>query len=375
GKCEGESVVNRGGCEVEGEVKRGSFEGEGGVKKGREGEGKGGEGVQMDGALRDRLARAVLGLTGREAERVLRRARIKQGGLKEGCVTEVVRQKRQIVRASGTLEFCEPGAGFDDIGGLENLKVWFNKRRQAFTSEGARFGLRSPRGAVLVGVPGCGKSLSAKALAREWEVPLLRLDMGRIRGSRLGESEARIRQALQTAELVSPCVLWIDELEKAFAGAGHSLDGGAGERVFGAFLSWLEEKTTPVFVVATANDIASLPPEFTRKGRFDEMFFVGLPNEDEREAIWRVHLRRPKMMDAGIRSGDLVALSDGHTGAEIAEAVVSAMYFAFSDSGRPVCQNDMEKALKEYVPLSVSHGPMISRIAAWGLENARPASG
>lgn len=333
-----------------------------------------GERVEMDGALREGIARALVGLTYREAERVLRRTMINHGGLNEGCVTEVVRQKQQIVRAAGVLEFCEPNVCFDDIGGLENLKLWFQSRRKAFTPEGARFGLRNPRGAVLVGVPGCGKSLSSKALAREWGVPLLRLDMGRIRGSRLGESEARIRQALQTAELASPCVLWIDELEKAFAGLGNSLDSGVGERVFGTFLSWLEEKTKPVFVVATANDITRLPPEFMRKGRFDEIFFVGLPDDRERKAIWKVHLRRPKRLDADIRSEDLVELSRGHTGAEIAEAVISAMYYAFSDNGRLVKQHDIEKALKEYVPLSFSPSPMISSLMAWGQENARAAS-
>ena len=163
------------------------------------------------------------------------------------------------------LEFVEPDVTFADVGGLVNLKAWFRKRREAFTPEGMRFGLRSPRGAVLVGVPGCGKSLSAKALATDWQVPLLRLDFGRLRASLVGESERRLRLALQTAEVAAPCVLWIDELEKAFAGLGQAMDSGVSQRMFGAFLNWLSEKRAPVFVVATANNVRQLPSEFTRK--------------------------------------------------------------------------------------------------------------
>jgi len=178
--------------------------------------------AELEGSLRESLARGVVGLTEREAVRILRRASLARGGLDVDCLREVIQQKRQTVRKSGVLEFVEPDVTFEDVGGLRKLKAWFASRRRAFSPEGLRFGLRPPRGAVLVGVPGCGKSLSAKALAADWEVPLLRLDMGRIRGSLLGESERRLRVALQTAELASPCILWIDELEKAFAGLGAS---------------------------------------------------------------------------------------------------------------------------------------------------------
>jgi SpoVK/Ycf46/Vps4 family AAA+-type ATPase len=285
----------------------------------------------------------------------------------------VTAEKRQSVRKSGVLEFCAPEVGFDDVGGLENLKRWFGERRQAFSPRGARFGLSSPKGVVLAGIPGCGKSLSAKALARAWGVPLLRLDMGRVRGSRLGESEARLRSALQTAEVASPCILWIDELEKAFAGLGQALDSGVSQRLFGQFLTWLEDRGAPVFVVATANDVSSLPPEFTRKGRFDETFFVGLPTAAERAAIWRVHLRRPRAVEDGVQVERLAEASRGYVGAEIAEAVVSAMYRAFDEDERAVREADLTAALREGVPLARSHGALLARLTLWGAQYARPA--
>ncbi len=336
-------------------------------------EGKPEAATDGDGETRDRLARALIGLTRREAGRVLRRTLLEQGTLSDGCVQAVVQEKQQMVRKSGVLEFCSPEVGFDDVGGLENLKTWFAARRQAFSPQGARFGLTAPKGAVLAGLPGCGKSLSAKALAQAWGTPLLRMDMGRLRGSKLGESEARLRAALQTAEVASPCILWIDELEKAFAGMGQALDSGVSQRLFGHFLTWLEDRTAPVFVVATANDVAHLPPEFTRKGRFDETFFVGLPNQGEREAIWRIHLKRPRRIKESMDVAHLSRISEGYAGAEIAEAVVSAMYRAFDDEERPVRQADLETALRESVPLSRSHRALLERLTFWGLHHARPA--
>lgn len=328
----------------------------------------------MDGALREALARAVVGLTEREAQRVLCRSAVARGKLDAGCVAEVVRQKQQMVRKAGVLEFVEPDVSFSDVGGLANLKSWFEKRRQAFSPEGMRFGLRNPRGAVLVGVPGCGKSLSAKALAADWQVPLLRLDMGRLRGSLMGESERRLRLALQTAELASPCVLWIDELEKAFAGLGQALDSGVSQRMFGMFLNWLSERRSPVFVVATANNVRQLPAEFTRKGRFDEVFFVGLPAAGERRAIWQIHLRRPKQLELGVELERLVTASEGYTGAEIAETVVSAMFQAFEQGERAVTEADLTAALHESVPMSQSHAGLVADMLAWGRAYAVPGS-
>ncbi len=338
------------------------------------GEAAGAGAPALDGALRESLARAVVGLTEREAERVLRRAAVARGGLGPECVTEVVRQKQQAVRKSGVLEFVEPDVTFDDVGGLANLKNWFRSRRRAFSPEGMRFGLRPPRGAVLVGVPGCGKSLSAKALAADWQTPLLRLDMGRLRGSLLGESERRLRTALQTAEAAAPCVLWIDELEKAFSGLGGAQDSGVSQRMFGLFLNWLSERRAPVFVIATANNVRQLPPEFTRKGRFDEIFFVGLPHEAERGSIWDIHLKRPRKVADGLDRAALIRASQGFSGAEIAEAVVTAMFQAFSDNARPVSQADLEAALSEGIPLSQSHAGMIAEMLAWGRNNALAAS-
>lgn len=329
---------------------------------------------ELDAPLRETLARAVVGLTEREAQRVLRRAALGRGALDGGCVAEVIRQKQQLVRKAGVLEFVEPDVTFDHVGGLANLKGWFRSRREAFTPAGMRFGLRSPRGAVLVGVPGCGKSLSAKALAADWQVPLLRLDLGRLRAALVGESERRLRLALQTAELASPCVLWIDELEKAFAGLGNALDSGVSQRLFGMFLTWLSEKRAPVFVVATANNVRQLPPEFTRKGRFDEIFFVDLPLAEERRAIWHIHLGRFRPLDAALALERLVSRSEGYTGAEIAEAVVSAMYQAFTENARALTERDLASALAETVPMSQSHAALVAEMVAWGRTFAAPAT-
>ncbi len=326
-----------------------------------------------DGQIKDTLARALLGLTRREAERVLRRGIANRGTLDAGCADEVLAEKEQTVRKEGILEFCKPGAGFADVGGLEPLKNWFTQRRQAFDPAGRRFGLRAPRGVVLVGVPGCGKSLTAKALAADWKVPLLHLDLGKVYGSLLGESEERLRRALATAEAVSPCVLWIDELEKAFSGLGNTRDSGVARRLFGTFLTWLEDRTAPVFVAATANDIQRLPPEFTRKGRFDEIFFVDLPDQGERESIFNVHLAKRGRNPASFDLAALAQAAKGHSGAEIEAAVVDGLYRAFDDGTRLLAEKDICAALNATVPLSKSRSADIARLHAWAESNARPA--
>ncbi|MBI5658432.1 MAG: AAA family ATPase [Nitrosomonadales bacterium] len=326
-----------------------------------------------EGHIRDTLARALLGLTGREAGRVLRRGIARRGTLDAGCSGEVLAEKEQAVRKEGVLEFCRPGAGFAGVGGLEPLKKWFAARRQAFDPDGQRFGLRPPRGVVLAGIPGCGKSLTAKALAADWEVPLLLLDLGKVYGSLLGESEERLRRALATAEAVSPCVLWIDELEKAFSGLGNARDNGVARRLFGTFLTWLEDRAAPVFVAATANDIGRLPPEFTRKGRFDEIFFVGLPGQGERESIFSVHLARRGRDPSGFDLAALAGSASGYTGAEIEAAVVDGLYRAFGDGARPLAGADICAALDDTVPLSKSRAADIARMEAWAAANARPA--
>ncbi len=325
------------------------------------------------GQLRETLARAVLGLTYREAERSLRRGILRHHGLTDRCATEVLAEKEQIVRKGGLLEFRRPDVSFADVGGLERLKAWFTQRREAFSAAGQRFGLRVPHGAVLVGVPGCGKSLSAKALAADWDVPLLRLDLGRMYRSLLGQSEANLRKALHTAEQVSPCVLWIDELEKAFSGLGQARDGGATQRVFGTFLTWMEERRAPVFVVATANDIGRLPPEFLRKGRFDEVFFVDLPGADERRSIFAIHLRQARRQVEKFDLERLLQSSQGYSGAEIREAVISGLYRAFDEGLRELTTDDVDSALREMVPRSKSHEHELKFLREWAAANARLA--
>lgn len=327
---------------------------------------------------REKLARAVLGITYREAERVLERAVLKHGGLNDDCIGVAVNEKKQLIRKGGILEYRDPDAGFGEVGGLELLKHWFDGRKQAFASGGKRFGLPAPRGVVLAGVPGCGKSLSAKALAADWGVPFLRLDMGRIYTSLVGESESNLRRALKTAELVSPAVLWIDELEKAFSGLKNAHDSGVTQRLFGCFLSWLEDRRAPVFVVATANDITGLPPEFTRKGRFDEIFFIDLPNEQERCAIFNVQLSSFTTENNGCNSGDfdlnvLAEESADFSGAEIREVVISALYRAYDGGQRRVRQEDILHELQNTNPLARTKAEDIAKLRAWAGSNARLA--
>ncbi len=323
--------------------------------------------------LRESLSRAVQGLTFQEAGLVLRRAALRRNGFNKDCVVEVLSQKQQIVRKSGLLEYCRNTVDFSAIGGLDLLKNWFRKRRQAYSMEGRRFGLKPPQGVVLLGVTGCGKSLSAKALASEWKVPLLRLDFGKIRSGLLGESEANLRKAFHIANSVSPCVLWIDELEKAFGGLGSELDSGVSQRIFGTFLSWLEKKTAPVFVVATANDISKLPPEFLRKGRFDETFFVDLPKEKERREIFEVHLKRRKQKPEKFDLDALVDKSREYSGAEIEEAVVSGLYEAFVEDERDLTSEDLLKSAGEIKPVAKTRAKEIRRLRTWAANNTRVA--
>jgi SpoVK/Ycf46/Vps4 family AAA+-type ATPase len=286
---------------------------------------------------------------------------------------EALTQKRQMIKKSHILEFCSPFEGFSQVGGLNNLKEWFNKRREAYSAKGIRFGLQPPKGVVLVGVPGCGKSLCAKALAKEWGVPLLRLDLGKIFNKFLGASEANLRKSLHVAESVSPCILWIDELEKAFSGLGQSSGGGLMQRIFGIFLDWLSEKKSPVFVVATANDINRLPAEFLRKGRFDELFFVDLPNERERKEIFDVHIKDIDRESEEFDLDLLVKKSHAYTGAEIRESVISALYRAFQENERELRSDDIIVGLADIKPIARTRQREIAAMQRWAQVNARPA--
>ena len=326
----------------------------------------------------ERLTKAALGLTLHEAENAFARAMVERGSLSADDVAVVAEQKAQTIRKSGILEVVAatgPGSrnAGDDIGGLENLKRWLAKRDGSWLDSAAAWGLPSPKGVLVTGVPGCGKSLTAKCTASLWGLPLLRMDVGRVFAGLVGSSEQNMRTALRTAEAVAPVVLWIDEIEKGFAGmGGPSGDSGTSQRVFGTFLTWLQEKTKPVFVFATANNIDRLPPEFLRKGRFDEIFFVDLPTDGERLPIWRVHLtKRLTSEGAGGKLtvddallADLAGRSEGYSGAEIEQAVIAALYDAFSER-RPLEHSDLVRAIETMVPLSVTQAEQIRALREW----------
>ncbi|MFI7026070.1 AAA family ATPase [Micromonospora sp. NPDC049900] len=326
--------------------------------------------IALDELGRERFAKAALGLTLHEAENAFARAMVNDGVLDGRDLDVVHEEKRQTVRKSGLLEFVEADVNLADVGGLENLKRWLAKRDGSWLAEAAAYGLPAPRGVLITGVPGCGKSLTAKAIAAAWELPLLRLDVGRVFAGLVGSSEQNMRTAIRTAEATAPCVLWVDEIEKGFAGGGG--DSGTSTRVFGSFLTWMQEKNRPVFVIATANDIEKLPPELLRKGRFDEIFFVDLPTRAERAAIWRVHLAR-RLRNPAVAGGlaldesllaELADLSEGYSGAEIEQAVVAGLFDAFGER-RPLLRDDLAQAVVGMVPLSVTQAERIDAIRAW----------
>jgi hypothetical protein len=331
--------------------------------------------VELDDAGRARLLQAALGLTLGEAENVFAKIIVKEERLSGDHVTEVFAEKQQIIRKNGLLEYYTTDETFANIGGLAVLKDWLNKRAVAFTDQARAFGLPAPKGVLLLGVQGCGKSLCAKAVSTQWQLPLLRFDMGRMFGSLVGSSEENVRRAIAVAESVAPAVLWVDEIDKAFAGSQGSglTDGGTTARVFGTFLTWLSEKAAPVFVAATANDISQLPPELLRKGRLDEIFFVDLPGRAERLEVFRIHLRK-RGRDAA--QFDLEALSDAaedFSGAEIEEAIISALYDAFN-AGAELATGHVLGALAQTVPLAQTMDDQINRLRSWADGRARNAS-
>src|SRR5262244_1056761 len=275
--------------------------------------------IELDEEGRDRLLQAALGLTLGEAENVFAKIIVKDERLSGDDVNEVLSEKQQIIRKNGLLEYYATNERFENVGGLTVLKDWLNKRAVAFTAEAREFGLPPPKGILMLGVQGCGKSLCAKAVSNQWQLPLLRFDMGRMFGSFVGSSEENVRRAISVAESVAPAILWVDEIDKAFAGSQGSgaTDGGTTARVFGTFLTWLSEKTAPVFVVATANDISGLPPELLRKGRLDEIFYVDLPADEERVEIFRIHLTKRGRDATQFDLDALVEATKDFSGAEI----------------------------------------------------------
>ena len=326
--------------------------------------------------VREKLLKAALGLTKDEAEKVYRKAQVKAKKLTESEVEIVLSEKKQLIRRNGILEFIEEDETIDAIGGLEELKHWLKQRSNAFTEAAREYGLPQPKGMLILGVPGCGKSLLAKTTSRLWGLPLLRLDMGRVYdGSTVGKSEANLRSALKTAESISPAILFIDELDKAFAGSSGSADsdGGTSSRIFGSFLTWMQEKESPVFVMATANRVDRLPGEFLRKGRFDDIFFVDLPNPSEREAIFKIHLHKRRPVGDRFDIVQLAKISEGFSGAEIEQAIIAAMYEAFAQE-REFTQLDIIAAIKATLPLSRTMTEQVNSLRDWARQRARPAS-
>ncbi len=283
------------------------------------------KGGRLETEAREKLLKAALGLTKDEAEKVYRKAQVKAGRLTEDEVEIVLSEKKQLIKRNGILDYIEEDGTLQSVGGLEELKRWLRQRSNAFTERAREYGLPQPKGMLILGVPGCGKSLIAKTTSRLWGLPLLRLDMGRVYdGSMVGRSEANLRNALKTAESISPVILFIDEMDKAFAGGAGSgdSDGGTSSRIFGSFLTWMQEKTSPVFVMATANRVEKLPGEFLRKGRFDEIFFVDLPTSTERQDIFRIHLGKRRSDISRFDLEQLAKVSDGFSGAEIEQAII-----------------------------------------------------
>lgn len=331
--------------------------------------------IELDQEGRERLLQAALGLTLGEAENVFAKIIVKDQRLSGDNVNEVFAEKQQIIRKSGLLEYYAANEDFASVGGLGVLKDWLNKRAVAFTAQARDFGLPSPKGILLLGVQGCGKSLCAKAVSRLWQLPLLRFDMGRMFGSLVGSSEENVRRAIAVAESIAPAVLWVDEIDKAFVGSQSSgvTDGGTTARVFGTFLTWLSEKSAPVFVVATANEVTQLPPELLRKGRLDEIFYVDLPSPEERNEIFWIHLTKRHRNAETFDIPALVAVSEGFSGAEIEEAIISALYDAFY-AKEELATSHVLAALKQTVSLSKTMAEKIAAQRNWAIGRARNAS-
>lgn len=329
--------------------------------------------VELSSEETDRFLDALAGLTRNQARQAIAQAVLDDGRLDADDIGAALERKADILRKDGLLEYFPAEDNRFELGGFARLKTWLARARVGFSEEAQELGLAPPRGMLLVGVQGCGKSLAARFVARQWLLPLLRLDVGRLHDKYAGETEKNFRRAVQLAESMAPAVLWIDEIEKAFAQGSDQQDGGTSRRMFGAFLTWLQEKRDDVFVVATANDISRLPPELIRKGRFDEIFFVDLPTPEERRAIFLIHLERRKQETGRFDLAPLLAASEGFSGAEIEQAVVTSLYRALHE-GRPLDAELLEAELNATVPLSVSRMEDVARLRSLGRERFVPVS-
>ena len=311
------------------------------------------------------IAIACQGLSLERIRRVLSKVIAKYGEIDASSPNLILQEKKQIIQQTQLLEFCLNDKNISDLGGLDNFKDWLSLRSKAFSQEAIKYGLPYPKGLLLVGVQGTGKSIAAKIIAHEWKLPLLRLDFGRLFASLIGQSEQRVRKMIEIAEALSPCVLWVDEIDKAFAGAQSSGDSGTTSRVLATFITWLSEKTSPVFVVATANNIDWIPPEILRKGRFDEMFFLNLPTREERQAIFEVHLKkyRPDLIQS-FQLPLLGQLSKDFSGAEIEQVVIEAMRLGFNED-REFNNEDILVSIQNLVPLAKTKSKEIDLLKAW----------
>jgi hypothetical protein len=320
------------------------------------------------------LARALLGLTRDEARRILTESVIGNSRFDAGTLDLIRHNKSKLIKDQGVLEFLEPEIGMGGVGGLTRLKAWLATRRGAFSPEAERYGLDPPKGILILGVQGCGKSLCAKAVAREWNLQLLKFDASSLFEKYIGESEKNLRRSLTVAETVAPAVIWIDEIEKMFPSSAlrSEADGGLTMRIFGTFLNWLQEKKSAVFVAATSNDISALPPELLRKGRFDEIFFVDLPGVEERKNIFSIHLSRRKQDLAQFDMAKLAAATEGFSGAEIEQAVTSALYSSFSQK-TPLTSEAIGLEIQSTYPLSVTMREKVEALREWARERTVPA--
>lgn len=331
--------------------------------------------INVDGSGKEKLLQAATGLTLAEAESVFSKAIVSKRRIDVEDISIILSEKKQIIRKSGLLEFYPTQEDMSTVGGLDNLKSWLNKRTEAFTKKARDYGLPEPKGILLLGVSGSGKSLVAKAVSSLWQLPLLRLDIGRLFSSLVGSSEENMRKTIKTAESVAPCLLWLDEIDKGFSGSGSSnvSDGGTTSRVLSSFLTWMQEKNNPVFIIATANDISRLPPELLRKGRFDEIFFLDLPKAEERIEIFNIHLKKRGRKSENFDLNLFASSTDGFSGSEIEELIISAMYDSFEEN-REVTTADIMNTIKHAVPLSHTMKESIDQLRDWTRSRARPAS-
>ncbi|HYB72387.1 MAG TPA: AAA family ATPase [Candidatus Sulfotelmatobacter sp.] len=323
--------------------------------------------------VREAFCEAALGMDILEVERALRRSMVGGRALDAALITEILEEKRQAIAATGLLEFMIDVPELKDIGGMGNLKAWLGKRKNAFSEAARKLGVTYPKGILVMGISGCGKSLFIKAIASFWRIPLFKIDMARIYSGAMGGPEDAFRRAVKLAEELSPCVLWFDEIEAGISIAGHKAEGGPGSRILGFFLNWMQEKTTPVFVGATANAIDLLPAEVLRKGRFDEIFYISLPTKEERTELFQVHLRRRGFDPAEYHMDFLVSGTDGFSGSEIEQAVGAACVDAMSQSA-PLAEEHLVAAVSRTVPLSVTMAEQIKKIESWAFKRAVPAS-